>query len=115
MTDPSEPQAELEARLRQGDEQALAEVFSLHRERLRRMVGFRLHSRLRGRVGPDDVLQEGYLAAAQRLKHFADNTAMSPFVQFSHFATAVAQERGVFRQSRPTRGSESELPLIQTP
>jgi len=76
---PAEPD-ELEARLRRGDEEALAELSSQHRERLWRMVNFRMDHRLSGRIDPDDVLQEGYLAAAQRLAHYAEEPSMSPFV-----------------------------------
>ena len=60
------------------DQNALAELFATHRERLRRMVSFRLDPRLARRVDPDDVLQEAYLAAAQRLVHY--DASMSPFV-----------------------------------
>lgn len=68
------------ARLQSGDEQALAELFSLHRERLWRMVNFRLDRKLQGRVDPDDVLQEAYLAAAQRIGHYDGDSPASPFV-----------------------------------
>jgi RNA polymerase sigma-70 factor (ECF subfamily) len=67
-------------RLRQGDEQALAELFSHHRERLWKLVNFRLPPRLYGRVDAEDVLQDSYLAAAARLEHFAANPAGSAFV-----------------------------------
>ena len=46
-------------------EDALAELFALHRDRLRRMVRFRLHPKLVRRIDPDDVLQEGSLRAGQ--------------------------------------------------
>ena len=58
-------------RVRLGDERALAELFSGHRDRLWRMVQARLDRRLRGRVDPDDILQEAYLDATRRLAHFA--------------------------------------------
>lgn len=44
------------------------------------MVRFRMDRRLFGRVDPEDVLQEAYLAAAQRLEHYGDGTSFSPFV-----------------------------------
>lgn len=62
-------------KLRSGDRQALAELFSIHRDRLWRTVQFRLDRRLQGRVDPDDVLQEAYLAAADRIAHFVGDTA----------------------------------------
>ncbi|MEM6328911.1 MAG: sigma-70 family RNA polymerase sigma factor [Planctomycetota bacterium] len=67
--------AALARRLAAGDEQALGEAFSRHRDRLRRGVLFRMDPRLRGRVDADDVLQEAYLQAAQRLGHFAQKQA----------------------------------------
>ena len=45
-----------------GDTNALAQLFDLHRPRLRRIVNFRLDRRIYGRVDPDDVLQEAYFA-----------------------------------------------------
>jgi RNA polymerase sigma-70 factor (ECF subfamily) len=71
---------ELRDRLLGGDEEALAALFSQHRERLWRMVNFRMDRRLAGRVDADDVLQEAYLAAAGRLKHYAADPSWSPFV-----------------------------------
>jgi RNA polymerase sigma-70 factor, ECF subfamily len=70
---------ELAGRLRGGEPAALAEVFARHRQRLWHIVRFRLSHQLAGRVDPDDVLQEVYLAAVQRLHHFAE-CSMSPFL-----------------------------------
>ncbi len=80
MTTRSGDHHELDKRLEKGDEQALAALFALHRERLWRTVNFRLDRRLRGRVDPDDVLQEGYLAAAQRIEHYRSLDTRSPFL-----------------------------------
>jgi RNA polymerase sigma-70 factor (ECF subfamily) len=65
-------------RLQRGDEAALGDVFARNRDRLWRVVHFRMDRRLHGRLDPDDVLQEGYLAAAKRLKHY--DGSVSPFV-----------------------------------
>jgi RNA polymerase sigma-70 factor (ECF subfamily) len=67
-------------RLKAGDRQALAELFSRSRERLWRTVQFRLDRRLQGRVDPDDVLQEAYVAAADRIEHFVGNSSASLYV-----------------------------------
>lgn len=80
MPDTEEPPDELVDRLRSGDHEALAILFSQYRERLWRLVGFRMDRRLFGRVDPDDVLQEAYLAAVQRLPHYCNGSPMSPFV-----------------------------------
>src|SRR5262245_26662280 len=68
------------ARLRRGDGEALGELFSHYRDRLLRLVQFRLPPRLRGRVDAEDVLQESYLAATARLRHFLESPAGSFFV-----------------------------------
>ena len=81
MIDSPEPEPDaLESRLRSGDTGALAELLSRHRERLWRIVHFRLARQLQGRVDPDDVLQEAYLAASQRLRHYREDGSASPFV-----------------------------------
>jgi RNA polymerase sigma-70 factor (ECF subfamily) len=71
---------DLQARLRQGDSSALAEVFSRHRERLGRLVSFRLSTRIAGRIDVEDVLQESYLQAAARVQHYLDKPAGSLYV-----------------------------------
>ena len=78
--DSSVERDDLDRRLRGGDAEALAELFSHERERLWRMIQFRLAEPLRGRLGPEDVLQEAFLAASQRLKHYASSPATSPFI-----------------------------------
>ncbi|QDU87995.1 ECF RNA polymerase sigma factor SigW [Pirellulimonas nuda] len=65
----------LDERMLAGDTAALAEAFSRCRQRLGRMVQFRMDRRLAGRVDPDDLLQEAYLQAAQRLDSFAEQNA----------------------------------------
>lgn len=62
--------AELLAKVRGGDQQALAELFAKHRDKLRRMVQLRLDHRLAGRVSPSDVLQEAYIDAVKRIDHY---------------------------------------------
>ena len=61
---------ELLARVRRGDQPALAELFARHRDKLRRMVQLRLDHRLTGRVSPSDVLQEAYIDALKRIDHY---------------------------------------------
>ncbi|HMC65408.1 MAG TPA: sigma-70 family RNA polymerase sigma factor [Gemmataceae bacterium] len=61
-----------------GDEQALAELFAHHRDRLRQMVRLRLDRRLQGRLDPSDVLQEAYLVFSRRFADYAQNPTV-PF------------------------------------
>ncbi len=67
-------------RLKRGDEQAFADFFSEHRERLWQIVHFRIDRRLAGRVDVDDILQEAYLDAVQRIPHYVANPSVSLFV-----------------------------------
>jgi RNA polymerase sigma-70 factor, ECF subfamily len=71
---------DLQEGLAKGDKQALAALFSLHRENLRKMVQFRLDNRLRHRVDPEDILQEAFLAAEQRINSYRDESERSVFV-----------------------------------
>jgi RNA polymerase sigma-70 factor (ECF subfamily) len=66
-------ETELTTRLRAGDDEAFAPLFEAHRERLRRMVHFRMDPRLLGRIDPEDVVQEVYIAAQQRLYAFRED------------------------------------------
>lgn len=77
---PAEREQKLVNLILQGDEDALAELFGMFRDRLWRIVNFRLDRRLRGRVDPDDVLQEAYLNAAARLDRFVHDASRSCFV-----------------------------------
>src|SRR5262245_59186316 len=64
----------------EGGQQSWGELLTRHRERLRRMVAFRLDQRLQGRVDPSDVLQEVYLEASQHLAEYLRQPAMPFFL-----------------------------------
>lgn len=53
--------------------QKVAAALLTHRQRLWRLVHFRLHDALRGRVDAEDVLQQAYIDACQRAEHFPDD------------------------------------------
>lgn len=78
-TDP-DPADELVNRVIHGDREALGVLFAMHRDRLWRIVKFRLDHRLVGRIDADDVLQEAYLAAEQRLEHFLADSPQGFFI-----------------------------------
>ena len=74
-------------RVAAGDQNALAELFSQHRDRLWRMIAFRMDPRLHGRIDADDVLQEAWLSAVQRIDHFLIDASRSIFVWFRLIAS----------------------------
>jgi RNA polymerase sigma-70 factor, ECF subfamily len=80
MGNDSTATSELLRRAGEGDRQALGELFTQHRERLRRMVQLRLDQRLRGRIDPSDVLQEAYVEVARSLAEYLRQPSMSFFL-----------------------------------
>jgi RNA polymerase sigma-70 factor, ECF subfamily len=68
------------SRLRQGDRDVLGELFGLHRERLWRLVRFRMDPRLLVRMDPDDVLQEAFLDGSRRIESFLSQPGASLFI-----------------------------------
>ncbi len=98
--------ADLETRLRTGDEEALAALFERHKDRLWRIVHFRMAQILRQRLEPDDILQEAYLAASKRIKHFAKDGFESSFLWLRLIVTQTmieAHRRHLGAQARDLR------------
>lgn len=69
-----------------GHSESWAELMKRYRERLRRMVSFRLDPRLRSRLDPSDVVQDVCLAAWQHL----DSYVKQPDAPFFLWLRAVA-------------------------
>ncbi len=67
-------------RLREGDRQALTDLFQRHRDRLRRLVELRMDARLRRRVDASDVLQDAFLDATARLDGYLRRADLPPFL-----------------------------------
>lgn len=70
-----------------GDEAAMQEAFSRCRDRLRRMVQFRLDHRLQGRFDASDVLQEAFFEASRRIVEYRSNPSM-PFLLWLRYLVA---------------------------
>jgi RNA polymerase sigma-70 factor (ECF subfamily) len=80
---------ELLHRVADGDGESWAILLARHRERLRRMIVFRLDQRVQGRLDPSDVLQEVQLEAWQ---HVADYLRQ-PVVPFFLWLRGIAQNK----------------------
>jgi len=76
-----------------GDEQALADLFSLYRQRLRQMVRLRLDRRLQGRVAPSDVLQEAFLDVSQQFPAYAEKQEDMSFFLWLRLVTGQRMMR----------------------
>ncbi|HWL07549.1 MAG TPA: sigma-70 family RNA polymerase sigma factor [Planctomicrobium sp.] len=101
-----------------GDRTALARLFDYYRERLWRIVQFRMNKRLVGRVDADDVLQEAYLDAEKRIEHFLYDSPESFFIWLRlivnqtlidvHRRHMETQSRDVARERPNSRGWSPE-------
>jgi RNA polymerase sigma-70 factor, ECF subfamily len=67
-------------RARAGEAQALNDIFTRHRERLRRMVDLRLDHRIRGRIDASDVIQDAFMDVAQRLEEYLKDPRVPLFL-----------------------------------
>jgi RNA polymerase sigma-70 factor (ECF subfamily) len=72
--------SELVRRAQDGDEHALAALFTLYRARLRKMVRLRLDRRLAGRIDASDVLQDAYLEVKKRSGDYFRNPSLPVFL-----------------------------------
>jgi RNA polymerase sigma-70 factor (ECF subfamily) len=72
MTLPAEHETDtLLERASTGDQSAAADLFRLHRPRLRQMVAVRMDPRLKSRVDPSDVVQDVLMEASRAFEDFA--------------------------------------------
>lgn len=78
--DTSHVDEDLLGRARNGDQQALAELFAHYRPRLRQMVRLRLDRRLQGRIDPSDVLQEAFVDICRRAETYFEEEKMPFFL-----------------------------------
>ena len=84
MTDESGEVSDLLQRAAAGDAEALRQLFSRYRDRLKRMVHLRLSRRLQGRVDDSDVVQEAYLDISRKLPEYAQAPGLPLFLWLRH-------------------------------
>jgi RNA polymerase sigma-70 factor (ECF subfamily) len=103
MGGPTAPADEegLVLRLREGDREVLGDLVGLHRQRIWRMIRFRMDRRLAARIDPDDVCQEAFLAARTRIDNFLAEPQGSFFVWLRMIALQT-----LFDQHRHHIGAE---------
>tara|TARA_R110002049_G_scaffold46487_1_gene135121 strand:+ start:63113 stop:63745 length:633 start_codon:yes stop_codon:yes gene_type:complete len=78
---------ELITRMQAGEEHAFVELFSRHRDRLKKMLEFRMDHRLRGREDASDILQEVYIDAHQRMRHYIKRPELSFYIWLRQLTT----------------------------
>jgi RNA polymerase sigma-70 factor (ECF subfamily) len=76
----SDDDRRLVERARTGDAAAAGDALVRHRARLRRMIEARLDRRVRGRVDPSDVLQDGFVDAVARFPGYLADPRLPLFL-----------------------------------
>lgn len=84
MSDNSGEVSDLLQRAAAGDQEALRQLFSRYRDRLKRMVHLRLSRRISGRVDDSDVVQEAFLEISQKLPEYAKAPQLPLFLWMRH-------------------------------
>ena len=118
MSDESQPDdGDLLVRIEGGDERALTELFTRHRERLRRMIRLRLDRRLQRRIDSSDVLQDTYLKIARGAQEYLAQPNMSPFLwlRFLTGQTLQALHRHHLKVHMRDAGQEVSIRHRSTP
>ena len=70
----------------QGDPHALGELLLQYRDRLTKIVTFRIDKRLKGRVDPADIVQDAFIEVTQRFNEYYQDRKM-PFFLWLRFIT----------------------------
>lgn len=93
---------EIDRSIREGGRTTLGEVFAQIRDRLLRMVEFRLDRRLGGRVEPEDIVQEAFIEIDRRLDEYLADPRVCFFVWVRQitFQTVIAVQRRHFGLKR---------------
>lgn len=103
--------SDLVNRIIRGDREALAELFLLYRPRLWRLVAFRLHPQLQGRIDADDVLQDAWLRAVDRVESFLKDAATSPFLWFRTIVSQTLVDLHRFHMGAQKRSAAREFSI----
>jgi RNA polymerase sigma-70 factor (ECF subfamily) len=92
MANESDETAALLRRAADGEEGALRELVSRHRDRLKRMVHLRLSRRPAGRVDDSDVLQEAFVEVARTLPGYAREPKVPLYLWLRHLTVLKLAE-----------------------
>jgi len=94
-----------------GDRQSWGALLIRHQARIRRMVAFRMDPRLRGRVDPEDVVQEVNLAAARGQEDYLRQPDLPFFLWLRGIAGNKLLELHRYHLGTPMRDARREVSL----
>jgi RNA polymerase sigma-70 factor, ECF subfamily len=115
MSNESDTEDLLSERMRAGEQHALGELFTANRQRLRRMIQLRLDRRLQGRIDASDVLQDAFIDASRRLKEYAADPAIPPFIWLRLLAVQRLQTLHRLQLGAKARDAGREVSLHNGP
>ena len=75
--------------LRSRREEAVAEAFDRHRQKLLRMITVRLDARIVGKVDGEDILQDAFVETSRRIQDYLDDPAVPFFVWLRQITSQV--------------------------
>jgi RNA polymerase sigma-70 factor, ECF subfamily len=96
-----------------GDDASVGALLLRHEARLRRMVAFRLDSRLRGRVDASDVMQEVHLEASRHLAQYLEDPGMPLFLWLRGIASHKLLEAHRRHLGTPMRDARREIAMYR--
>ena len=97
MNSQQDEASELLRRAVDGDEPALAALFAMYRQRLRRMIRLRLDRRLQGRVDASDILQDAFVDVVEQWTSYLEKQDEMDFFLWLRLVTGQRMMR-VHRQ-----------------
>jgi RNA polymerase sigma-70 factor (ECF subfamily) len=106
---------ELISEAARGDRQAASALFERFHDRLLKMIRLRMDRRLQGRVDSEDILQEAYLDASQRLADFAAHPPTSFFLWLRFLAAQKLIDAQRHHLGVEKRNAGMEVSLYQGP
>ncbi len=98
-----------------GNQQAASALFARHHHQLLRIIRLRMDRRLNGRVDPEDILQDTYLDASQRLLDHADQPPASFFLWLRFLAAQKLIDAQRHHLGVDKRNAELELSIYCGP
>ena len=111
MASKSEIEDALIKRAGQNDQDAVNDLFEMHRERLRRMVRVRLNPRISARVDDADVVQEAFAEAAGRLREYLREPRTPFFLWLRKITSHKLIDIHRRHLGAEARNAELEIPL----
>lgn len=115
MPETNEKSSELLEQAKSGHPQALGELLQSYREQLWRILRFRMDPRLRGRLDPDDIIQDAFIEVTSRFQDYAENEDMPFFLWLRFIAVQKLMQMHRRHLSVRSRDAGREISIFSSP